>query len=695
MSFSFGAPASNGGSGKSLFGTAGNSNTGSSPGSLFGNIGASTSGSSSPSMFGTSSATGGQGSTLFGGATGSAATPSSGTTAFSFGTQNKPAGTTQAPSLFGSGSQTPKTNETPSSGQTPAGGLFGNAAKPAGGLFANATSTPGQSGGSIFGNTASTTPAGPPPQGGATGQPQSLFGQTAQKPGGLFGNVNTTSSSSTTPTTATAPSTNPLFGGAPQTQTQSNGGGGLFGSNTQNTQQKPLFGSTPAAPAGGNLFGNANKPAESTTPTTSADTAPKPLFGAAPTPSTGGTTSAQTPSLFQKPAAGTDSAPKPAFSLGTTNTSAQPSTTSAASSATPQKSLFPAIGGTTSSTTPSTTPAAAPSGGMFSALGAAKPTGTTAPSTTATAPPATQPAAPTGGLFGNKPAGTTASSQPSTTSATPAAATDASKPSLTTPSAPATSTATGTTGATATSNAATGGAALGASTAGPTPPAQSRLKNKTMDEIITRWATDLTKYQKDFKEQAEKVAEWDRMLVENGTKVQKLYGSTVDAERATQEVERQLASVEGQQEELGSWLDRYEREVDEMMSKQVGPGESLQGPDQERERTYKLAEKLSERLDEMGKDLTSMIEEVNGASATLSKTNKADEPISQIVRILNSHLSQLQVIDQGTSELQTKVSAAQKAGQSLSSRFGYGFSSSGMANSTAADDFYRSYMGRR
>lgn len=32
----------------------------------------------------------------------------------------------------------------------------------------------------------------------------------------------------------------------------------------------------------------------------------------------------------------------------------------------------------------------------------------------------------------------------------------------------------------------------------------------------------------------------------------------------------------------------------------------------------------------MGKDLTSMIEEVNGASATLSKTNRADEPVSGI-----------------------------------------------------------------
>jgi nuclear pore complex protein Nup62 len=140
-------------------------------------------------------------------------------------------------------------------------------------------------------------------------------------------------------------------------------------------------------------------------------------------------------------------------------------------------------------------------------------------------------------------------------------------------------------GTTSTAPPAAGASILGASTAGPPPPTQSRLKNKTMDEIITRWATDLTKYQKDFREQAEKVAKWDRMLMENVDRVQKLYGNTVDAERATQEVERQLASVEGQQEELSSWLDRYEREVDEMMSKQVGSGETLQGPDQDRERT--------------------------------------------------------------------------------------------------------------
>ena len=106
-----------------------------------------------------------------------------------------------------------------------------------------------------------------------------------------------------------------------------------------------------------------------------------------------------------------------------------------------------------------------------------------------------------------------------------------------------------------------------------------------MDEIITRWASDLSKYQKKFQNQATTVATWDRMLVENSEKIQKLYGSTLDAERATVEVERQLSLVENDQAELESWLDHYERQVDEMVSSQVGQGDGLQGPDQERERT--------------------------------------------------------------------------------------------------------------
>ncbi|KAL2843491.1 Nsp1-like C-terminal region-domain-containing protein [Aspergillus pseudoustus] len=635
-------PGSSGASSGGLFGSAGATTNTGSGGGLFGNVGATTNSSAAPA-FGAPSSSNTGSSALFGSGTTGGVGGSTPTFSFgNLGSANAASGT-QSP-VFGAASQTPKPTEASTSGQTAIGGLFSAASKPSGGgLFGNNTATPSQSStGSLF---PSTTPAGPPPQGNAPAQGQSLFGQ---KPGGLFSNTSAAQPSAQLSAPASSTSTPALFGAAAPSA-----GSSLFGK----TPQQSASGNTSSSGAsGGGLF-SLNKPAESSTPATTTDNAPK-----SPFPTAG----AQTTSLFSAASSGANTATKPAFPSLASNTNTQTDT----SSATPQKPLFSGLGGQSSSATPSSTPAAAPSGGLFPGLGASKPTES----------PSSQAAAPTGSLF-SKPAGTGTSASTST------AATGTTVAGTSTGTT-ATATGTGTTTATR-------APAFGASTAGPAPPAQSRLKNKTMDEIITRWANDLSKYQKEFREQAEKVAEWDRMLVENGTKVQKLYGNTVDAERATQEVERQLASVEGQQEELSSWLDRYEREVDEMMSKQVGPGESLQGPDQERERTYKLAEKLSERLDEMGKDLSGMVEEVNSASATLSKTNKADEPISQIVRILNSHLSQLQTIDQGTTELQTKVAAAQKAGQAMSSRFGHGYSMSGSGNGNAADDFYRSYMGRR
>lgn len=79
------------------------------------------------------------------------------------------------------------------------------------------------------------------------------------------------------------------------------------------------------------------------------------------------------------------------------------------------------------------------------------------------------------------------------------------------------------------------------------------------------------------------------MLVENGNAISKLYSRTFQAERDTAELQRQLTAVEGHQDELSQWLDRYEREVDEMLARQVGQNDGMQGPDQDRERTYVLS----------------------------------------------------------------------------------------------------------
>lgn len=232
-----------------------------------------------------------------------------------------------------------------------------------------------------------------------------------------------------------------------------------------------------------------------------------------------------------------------------------------------------------------------------------------------------------------------------------------------------------------------------------------------MDDIITRWASDLSKYQKEFQSQAETVAAWDRMLVENSEKISKLYHKTFQAERDAAEVEKQLSLVEGNQAELEAWLDKYEREIDEMMARQSGGigVDGMQGPDQERERTYKAAEKLGERLNELNQDLGEMIEEVNAVTGNLSR-GKADDPVShivlhplsdhanasvqlsQVVRVLNSHLLQLQKIDEGAQNLQRQVQAAQHdsrrtGGVTNGAHGGYG--------SHPADDFYRSFQSRR
>ncbi|KAI8635124.1 Nsp1-like C-terminal region-domain-containing protein [Xylariaceae sp. FL1651] len=682
MSFSFGTPSSSG--------QPNNNATASAPASsgLFGSSVAST---PSGGLFG------GQSNSTPSFSFGNAGSGSNGATAGSAGTSggglfgnagSKPA--EQKP-IFG----TMNSGNAGSSASTPSGGgsglfggssqtassntLFGGGNKPAttGSLFGNTSSTPASTAASTTPTTTGAFPAGglfgsqdnkiptQANQGPSTNKPGGLFGGNSASTGNsLFGGANSsnTPASSTPLSAAQATPAKPLFAlnsttpaGAPPSQASKPSGGlGLFGnSGAQNGSS--LFASS-AQPSDkkenqtNSMFanpGNSQTTASATQPVASVSATPSLLSPAGQAP---------------KPAGSLFGSTKPAEASTTTKSifGAKPEATQGASAsmsaptAKPASSLF---GGTSASTTPS---ASTPS--LFNTASAAPTASTSAP-----APAATQ----TKSLFADskKPTSSTSVSEPPKPtnlfgSATPSANTTAS-------SAPASSTTgiTATTTAPATNSVfgnapkvTTTDTTLGASTSGPTS-SMARLKNRTMDEILNRWATDLSKYQKDFKEQASQTAAWDRLLVENGEKIQKF-----------REVERHLVTVESQQEELESWLDKYEVE--------------LAGPDQERERTYKLAEKITERLDEMGRDLSKMIKEINDISGTVSKGSKPDDPLSQIVRVLNGHLTQLQWIDTNAAALQAKVTAAQKASSQIGSQYGG-------PEQDNVDSFYRSYMGRR
>ena len=89
-----------------------------------------------------------------------------------------------------------------------------------------------------------------------------------------------------------------------------------------------------------------------------------------------------------------------------------------------------------------------------------------------------------------------------------------------------------------------------------------------------------------------------------------------------------------------------------------------------------------------------MIEEINVASGKLSSNNagaasgqRQDDPLAQIVRVLNGHLQQLQSIDSGAADLGRKVEQAQREARSLER--GQGIRDQGWV-----EGFGRSYLGR-
>ncbi|KAL8713196.1 MAG: hypothetical protein Q9220_002717 [cf. Caloplaca sp. 1 TL-2023] len=726
--FSFGTPATSGPPG----GLFGQQNPSSQPqSSLFGSSNQ-TAKSSGPSLFGGTTTAGG--SSLFGGGGGGNTAPGQSSSIFGgggnasgggnslFGGNNQPAPTFnfgQKPSESSSGGGPSPFGQTPSStAQQPAKPSpfsgFATPNKPADSANAGPsqpTNFFGAGGSNSFQNAASSG--------------QGSAATPTSKPIGAFSFPLGSTTPAGNPPTSQAGGSNP-FGLNPNSQQQQSKSLFSMGGSTTSSQPNP----SSTAASGGGLFANLGNTQGSSSLQPPPSTGSSNLFGSLNSAQNTGTSStgpSTSTSMFSKPSQSAAEAQKPSFSFPPITTS-QASVEDAPEAPKSAPSLFN-LGGPSKSSAPSTTTSSAPPTNLFGNLG--KPANSETPAAPSAnlfgnigkAADSGKPANQSASLFGNlgKPADTGTSSAPSVSapgsslfgnlgggqgksgSADAAISSSQAQP----PTTAATSNLFGNLGKATTSSApslsqpaaaasnlevpgnanAPASTILGASTSGQAPSAQSRLKNKSMDEIITRWASDLAKYQKEFQKQAEKVASWDQMLVENSERIQKLYGSTLEAERATAEVERQITAVENDQDELEAWLDRYEKEVDQMISNQ---GDSFHGPDLERERTYQLAEKLSTRLDEMGKDLGSMIEEINDASSSLNKNAKPDDPLSQVVRVLNSHLTQLQQIDQGTAALQLKVAAAQKASQSFGSTNGYNGPSS-----DAADSFYRSFMGKR
>ncbi|XP_024053689.1 nucleoporin-62 C-terminal-like protein [Terrapene carolina triunguis] len=176
-----------------------------------------------------------------------------------------------------------------------------------------------------------------------------------------------------------------------------------------------------------------------------------------------------------------------------------------------------------------------------------------------------------------------------------------------------------------------------------------------LESLINKWSLELEDQEKHFLHQATQVNAWDRTLIENGEKITSLHREVEKVKLDQKRLDQELDFILSQQKELEDLLIPLEESVKEQSGTIY-----LQHADEERERTYKLAENIDAQLKRMAQDLKDIIEHLNTSGGPADTS----DPLQQICKILNAHMDSLQWIDQNSALLQRKVEEVTKVCES-------------------------------
>lgn len=167
-----------------------------------------------------------------------------------------------------------------------------------------------------------------------------------------------------------------------------------------------------------------------------------------------------------------------------------------------------------------------------------------------------------------------------------------------------------------------------------------------LESLINKWSLELEDQERHFLQQATQVNAWDRTLIENGEKITTLHREVEKVKLDQKRLDQELDFILSQQKELEDLLSPLEESV-----KEQSGTVHLQHADEEREKTYKLAENIDAQLKRMAQDLKDIIEHLNTSGGPADTS----DPLQQICKILNAHMDSLQWVDQNSALLQRKV----------------------------------------
>ncbi|XP_017146885.1 nuclear pore glycoprotein p62 [Drosophila miranda] len=155
----------------------------------------------------------------------------------------------------------------------------------------------------------------------------------------------------------------------------------------------------------------------------------------------------------------------------------------------------------------------------------------------------------------------------------------------------------------------------------------SQLSYNQLEEHINKWTLEFEEQEKIFTEQATQINAWDKLLISNNHKIIELNDAVKKVKNDQQVLDQELEFIATQHKELEESLAPLEKEF-----------VALPRVDMERNQTFLMVENLDTQLKQMSEDLKEIIDNLNETSKGQDNT----DPIIQIGKILNAHMSSLQ-----------------------------------------------------
>ncbi|CAD7013496.1 unnamed protein product [Ceratitis capitata] len=178
----------------------------------------------------------------------------------------------------------------------------------------------------------------------------------------------------------------------------------------------------------------------------------------------------------------------------------------------------------------------------------------------------------------------------------------------------------------------------------------SQLSYNQLEEHINKWTLELEEQEKVFADQATHINAWDKILISNNHKILELNDAVQKVKSDQQTLEQELEFIATQHKELEESIVPLQKEF-----------QKLPQVDVERSQTYLLVENLDTQLKQMSEDLKEIIDNLNEADEGLDIT----DPILQIGKILNAHMSSLQWIESSTTNISNKLDDITKMHESF------------------------------